>query len=171
MSKDPRLDHNALIIRNAYQKDISDACNVDYEAFSPYGTAELPSVIEARWETFPQGFIVAERHSQVIGYGTSEKWDAVRQPAMNEDPHLTHVPSGRIFCITAMAVRKDSRSQGVGVALLNNLIKIARQENCVKIVLETTHAQAFYLKRGFYLFGRRTQMNADLEILCYDLLN
>jgi ribosomal protein S18 acetylase RimI-like enzyme len=169
MFKFPQPNDNKLLVRSATQNDLSAACEVDYEAFSPYGTAELSSVIEARWAAFPKGFIVAERHSRIIGYGTSEKWANVREPAMNEDPHLTHVPTGRIFCITAMAVRKDSRNEGVGLALLNRFEEIARQEKCVKIILETTHAQGFYIKRGFYLYGKRKQMNADLEILCYDL--
>ena len=152
-------------VRLARQKDLKDACTIDYEAFSPYGTAELSSVIEARWRVFPQGFVVAESDGQVIGYGTSEKWLSEREPAMDEDPSKSHYPDGRFFCITAMAVREKWRTRGVGALILAALIQIARSEQCQAILLETTHAKSFYLKRGFHVTGEREQMNTKLLIL------
>lgn len=152
-------------VRLARQEDIKEACDIDYESFSPYGTAEMPSVIEARWRVFPRGFVVAETDSQVIGYGTSEKWMSEREPVMDEDPSKSHCSEGRIFCITAMAVRKEWRTRGVGAAILASLIQIAKNERCQAILLETTHAQNFYLNRGFHETGERQQMSTKLSIL------
>lgn len=152
-------------IRLAEQDDIIHACDIDAEAFSPYGTAELPSVIKDRWHVFPQGFIVAQYENLIVGYGTSEKWLSEREPAMNENPSESHHPEGIIFCVTAMAVRKEWRRRGVGSAILESLIQIAKAEKCRAILLETTHAQSFYLKRGFQITGGRGQMDADLAIL------
>jgi ribosomal protein S18 acetylase RimI-like enzyme len=152
-------------VRIARKKDIKSACDIDYEAFSPYGTAEMSSIIEARWKVFPQGFVVAETGDQVIGYGTSEKWISEREPVMDEDPSKSHYPEGRIFCITAMAVRQEWRACGVGTAILDSLIQIAKNEKCRVILLETTHAQNFYLKRGFRATSEREQMNTKLSIL------
>lgn len=152
-------------VRLAKREDLRDAYAIDYEAFSPYGTAELPSIIEARWEVFPQGFVVAETGSHIIGYGTSEKWLSEREPAMNEDPFKSHCPEGGFFCITAMAVRKEWRRHGAGSAILEALIQISKNERCQAVLLETTHAQSFYLKRGFYIMGEREQMNTKLSIL------
>ncbi len=152
-------------IRLAEQGDIIAACDIDKEAFSPYGTAELPSVIKARWHVFPQGFVVAQYGNFIVGYGTTEKWLSEREPAMNEDPSTSHHPEGSIFCITAMAVRKEWRKRGVGSAILESLIQIAKAEKCRAILLETTHAQSFYLKRGFQITGGREQMDTNLAIL------
>lgn len=158
-----------VLIRLAKQTDLLEACAIDYEAFSPYGTSELPAIVEARWNVFPQGFVVAEIGDRVVGYGTSEKWLNEREPAMNEDPSKSHNSEGRIFCITAMAVRMEWRKQGVGSAILDKLIQIAKDERCRLILLETTHAQHFYQKRGFHLIGHRDQMNKQLEILALNL--
>jgi len=159
----------SIEVRLARQEDVKEACAIDYEAFSPYGTAELPSVIEARWKVFPQGFVIAEIDGRLIGYGTSEKWLSQREPTMDEDPFTTHCPEGYFFCVTAMAVRNDWRNRGVGASILAFLIEIAKNERCQVVILETTHAQNFYLKRGFKIIGERKQMNRTLSILSLNL--
>jgi len=158
-----------VLIRLAKQTDLLEACAIDYEAFSPYGTSELPAIVEARWNVFPQGFVVAKIGNRVVGYGTAEKWLSERAPVMNEDPFKSHNSEGRIFCITAMAVRKEWRQKGVGSLILDKLMQIAKEERCRLILLETTHAQNFYLKRGFRVVGHRDQMDTRLDILALSL--
>jgi ribosomal protein S18 acetylase RimI-like enzyme len=158
-----------VIIRPAKRGDLKEACAIDYEAFSPYGTAEMPSVIESRWTVFPQGFVVAKARGRIVGYGSSEKWLTEHEPAMNEDPFKSHFPEGRVFCITAVAVYREWRANGIGPAIVDNLIQIAGNEQCRAILLETTHAQNYYLHRGFHIVGEREQMNAKLTVLALDL--
>jgi GNAT superfamily N-acetyltransferase len=158
-----------VTVRLAKQEDLDETCSIDYEAFSPYGTAEIPSIIKARWEVFPQGFVIAENKGYIIGYGTSEKWRYKHEPVMDENPFKSHYTDGRFFCITAMAVRRDWQGLGVGSLILETLIQIAKNEECQAILLETTHAQSFYFKRGFHAIGKREQMKTTLSILVLDL--
>jgi GNAT superfamily N-acetyltransferase len=88
---------------------------------------------------------------------------------MNENPKTTHFPFGQFFCVTAMAIRREWRNLGIGTAIISRLKEIAIQENCVKIILETSHAQQFYLEQSFYVIGTREQMGTKLIILGYDL--
>ncbi len=79
-----------------------------------------------------------------------------------KDPHCMHVlafsgaeaiGTGRITTaghIGRMAVRQPWRGKGVGSALLNALLDIARQHGLPHVVLNAqTQAVAFYLGHGF----------------------
>lgn len=159
------MTNTPFLIRLALPADLPQVAAIDYEAFSPYGTAESPDIFSARLSTFPDGFIVLESQGIVLGYGSSEKWLEEREPGLNEDPFDTHHPNGRIFCITAMAVRRAWQRQGLGTALLGQLFTIARRQACGQIVLETTHAQGFYAPHGFQVVRQRQEAGVTLSIL------
>jgi N-acetylglutamate synthase-like GNAT family acetyltransferase len=52
--------------------------------------------------------------------------------------------------------------------VLDKLIEIARRERCLKIILETTHAQGFFLKRGFQTVQNRTERGVSLDVMSLD---
>lgn len=155
--------------RPATSTDLPQIADLDHEAFSPYGTAESPAVFARRLAVFPEGFIVAEDQGAIVGYGCSEKWLALREPVMDEDPALTHHPAGVVFCITGMAVRLSHRGRGLGLALAQRMIDIARQQGCRQVLLETTHAQGLYERLGFHRAEERTQHGIQLTIMSLDL--
>jgi ribosomal protein S18 acetylase RimI-like enzyme len=161
----------AYWIRQATEADLFEVADLDYEAFSPYGTAETPTVFAARLKAFSEGFIVLISEGVTAGYGCSEKWQCDRDPVLDEDPTTTHHPDGRVFCITGMAVRLAQRGKGFGLALLDRLIQIARDHHCQRIVLETTHAQGLYFKRGFRIIRERQQSGVILSIMQLDLID
>lgn len=152
-------------IRLANKQDLSIVADLDDEAFSPYGTAEKLETFVARLQAFPTGFIALEVDGEIAAYGCSEKWLTEREPGLDENPIETHHPKGKVFCITGMAVRIKHRGKGYGLAVLDHLIKIAQQENCKKIVLETTHAQELYFKRGFHISHSRKDRGVRLDIM------
>lgn len=57
--------------------------------------------------------------------------------------------------VDMLAVPADSRSKGLGTALMDEAEAIARSRNCIGLWLDTFEFQAlgFYEKRGFALFG------------------
>ncbi len=156
-------------IRYARRADIPAIADLDYEAFNPYGTAENQETFYRRYIAFPHGFVVLEVDEEIVAYGCSEKWLADRDPRLEEDPIKTHQPGGKIFCITGMAVRLKYRGKGYGLAVLDKLIEIAHQEGCIKIVLETTHAQGLYIKRGFQIIRSRIERGMRLDVMLVDL--
>ncbi|MBZ0283111.1 MAG: GNAT family N-acetyltransferase [Anaerolineae bacterium] len=158
-----------FVIRLGQESDLSSVVAIDTEAFSPYGTTEEPRIIASRLSTFPDGFVVLETEGIIAGYGSSEKWASEREPVMNEDASTSHDPAGRIFCITAMAVKSDQQNKGIGSAILERLLLIAHQQDCTRVVLETTHAKDFYLHRGFHVAGTREQMNTTLFVMAKEL--
>jgi N-acetylglutamate synthase-like GNAT family acetyltransferase len=64
-----------------------------------------------------------------------------------------------------MAVKTTYRKKGYGLLILDKLIEIAHGEGCRKIVVETTHAQGLYLKRGFKTVQNRTERGISLDVM------
>ncbi len=162
-------DNSKTLVRNARDQDISAVLEIDAEAFSPYGTAETPETFHLRLKAFPDGFIILVADNEIAAYGCSEKWLTEREPSLDENPMTSHQPNGRIFCITAMAVKMKYRGRGYGLLILDKLIEIAHREGCKKIVLETTHAQGLYLKRGFTTVQNRNERGIALDVMSLDI--
>ena len=162
-------DNSRILIRNAREQDIPAVAEIDAEAFSPYGTAAKPEMFQLRLTAFPDGFIILIADNEIAAFGCSEKWLTEREPALDENPLVSHQPEGRIFCITAMAVKTKYRGRGYSILLLDRLIEIAHREGCRKIVLETTHAQDVYLKRGFKVVQNRTERGISLDVMSLEI--
>ena len=162
-------DNTRILVRNARDQDISAVVEIDAEAFSPYGTAEKPETFQLRLTAFPNGFIILVADNEIAAYGCSEKWLTEREPGLDENPLATHQLEGRIFCITTMAVKVKYRGRGYGLRILDELIETAHREGCKKIVLETTHAQGLFLKRGFKTVQNRTERGISLDVMSLDI--
>jgi len=162
-------DNKKVLVRNARDQDISAVAEIDAEAFTPYGTAEKPETFQLRLNAFEDGFIILVAEGEIAAYGCSEKWLTEREPALDENPFVTHQPEGRILCITAMAVKMKYRGRGYGLLVLDKMIEIAHREGCRKIVLETTHAQGLFLKRGFKTIQNRTEREVSLDVMSLDI--
>ena len=160
-----------ILVRNARDQDISTVAEINAEAFAPYGTIEKPETFQLRLMVFPDGFTILVADNEIAAYGCSEKWLNERDPALDENPKVSHQLEGRILCITAMAVKMDHRGKGYGLRILDKLIEIARQEGCNKIILETTHAQGLFLKRGFETVRQRTERGISLDIMSLEIQN
>jgi ribosomal protein S18 acetylase RimI-like enzyme len=162
-------DQTKVIVRNARDQDIPAVSEIDAEAFSPYGTTEKSETFQLRLTAFPNGFVILVADNEIAAYGCSEKWLTEREPGLDENPVVTHQPEGRIFCITGMAVRKKYQGRGYSLLILDKLIETAHLEGCKKIVLETTHAQDLYQKRGFKVVRNRTERGISLDVMSLDV--
>lgn len=162
-------DTTKILVRNAREQDISTVAEIDAEAFSPYGTAQTPETFQLRLRAFPNGFIILVADNEIAAYGCSEKRLTERKPGLDENPLVTHQPDGKIFSITAMAVKTKYQKKGYGLLILDKLIEIAHLEGCKKIILETSHAQGLYLKRGFKTVESRSERGIPLDVMSLDL--
>jgi ribosomal protein S18 acetylase RimI-like enzyme len=158
-----------ILVRNARDQDMLAVVEIDFEAFSPSGTAEKPETFSQRLRVFPNGFIILVADNEIAAYGCSEKWLAEREPGRDEDPMKTHQPDGRIFFISGMAVRTNQRGKGYGLRILDKLMEIAHNEGCRQIIVETANAQDLYLKRGFQKVRSRMQGGISLDVMSLDI--
>src|SRR5215208_99693 len=162
-------DNTKILVRNAREQDIPAVVEIDAEAFAPYGTAETPETFQHRLTAFPNGFIILVAENEIAAYGCSEKWLTEREPGIDENPSTTHDLDGRVFCITGMAVRKKFQGRGFSLLVLDKLLEIAHNEGCRKIILETSHAQDLYLKRGFTVDHHRMEQGTSLDVMTLDM--
>ena len=162
-------DNTKVLIRNAREQDISAVAEIDAEAFTVTGTTETPETFQLRLTAFPHGFIILVAGNEIAAYGCSEKWLTERVPTLNENALSSHQPDGRIFCITAMAVKEKYRGRGYGLRVLDKLLEIAHLEGCQKIMVEAAQAQGFYLKRGFHTIQNHVEGGTALEVMSLDL--
>ena len=171
----PRATALTYHLRPATLADLAQIVALDQAIFGAYGADEAPAIIQARLAVFPAGCAVIEEDQSsggspaVVAYLTTEKWATLREPALDEDPHFTHQPQGRILNITTLAVSPEQQGCGLGQRLLTHAITIAHAEGCRTIVLETAHAEQFYLRHGFVTTGQREQRGISLAIMRRDL--
>lgn len=161
--------NSKILIRNAREQDIPAVVEIDAEAFAADGTTEKLETFQHRLTAFPNGFIILVAENEIAAYGSSEKWLTEREPGLDQDPLVTHQLDGRIFCITAMAVKPKFRGRGYSLLVLNKLIEIAHNEGCRKVLLETTHAQDLYLQRGFKTVQNRTERGVSMDVMSLDI--
>jgi ribosomal protein S18 acetylase RimI-like enzyme len=154
-----------VLVRNVRDQDIDAVAEIDAEAFTSYGTTEKPETFQLRLKAFPDGFIILIAENEIAAFGCSEKWLTEREPGLDENPAVTHQPDGKILCITAMAVKTNFRGKGYGLLILDKLIEIAHRESCSQIIVETTHAQGLFKKRGFKMIQKRTEREISLDVM------
>jgi [ribosomal protein S18]-alanine N-acetyltransferase len=72
---------------------------------------------------------------------------------------MLFVPGGLQADVLTIAVRESHWGQGIGAALLGQLIEAARDRDCAEVFLEVRadnpRAQGLYLRRGFAEIGVR----------------
>jgi ribosomal protein S18 acetylase RimI-like enzyme len=162
-------DQTKVLIRNTREQDIPTVVEIDNEAFAAQGTAEKPDTLRNRLTAFPNGFVTLVAENEIAGFGCSEKWLEERQPGLDQNPLITHQPDGRIFCITAMAVKKKFQGRGYRLLLLDKLIETAHLEGCKKVLVETSHAQDLYRQRGFETVKKRMERGVPVEVMSLEL--
>lgn len=158
-----------LTVRAAQKADLPTMIRFDKEIFGPYGGEEDPEIIAARLAVFPQGCLIFEveqgERTEIIGYATTEKWSALRDPALNENPFDTHDPHGTVLNITTLAIRSSHQGQAYGGESLSWIEQLGIREKCREIVLETANARRFYEKHGYRLLGEKNERGYPLYIM------
>lgn len=164
-----------VMLRPATAADLPQIIALDQAIFGGYGADEDPTVIAARLAVFPTGCVVLVEtaaegaESPLLGYLTTEKWHTLREPALDEDPRLTHQPTGTILNITTLAIAPTHQQRGLGAQLVDYAVTLAYREECTAIVLETAWAARFYERHGFTKIGERRQRAILLHIMYYEL--
>ena len=99
-----------------------------------------PSLFNYFYETFPEGFIVAEEAHKVVGFLIG-----VRITTENTK-------------VLMLSVSKQHRKQGIGSELLNRFLKQISRENSkiveLEVRIDNKKAIDFYRKHGFTIKGK-----------------
>ena len=121
-----------LIIRNVEPTDIFAVIKLSHETLTERYS---PTLFNYFYETFPQGFLVAEKNNKLIGFiiGIKTTDDSVR--------------------ILMLGVSQNNRKKKIGTNLIERFFEIMYENNIRKIYLEVRTnneiAIQFYRKMGF----------------------
>lgn len=162
-------DNAKVMVRNAREQDLPAVAEIEAEAASPLRSAANPETLQQRLMVFPNGFFILVADNEIAGYACSEKWLEEHVPQPDPNPAATHQPDGKLFFITALAVKKKFRGRGYRSILLDKLIEIAHLEVCRKVILETAHDQDLFLQRGFKVVQNRKERGTSLDVMALDM--
>jgi len=120
------------MIRCVQPQDLFSVIKIAHESLPERYT---PTLFNSFYESFPQGFLIAEIHHKIIGFLVGIK---------------IH---DRCAKILMLSVNKKQRRQGVGSALVHQFLHELLSQNIDIVDLEVrtnnTIAIAFYKKHGF----------------------
>lgn len=120
-------------IRKFQPADFERVIGIEKEAFNEYN----PILFMAAYETFPEGFLVADKDGNVIGFLT------------------TVAVSLYEVKILSLAVDRRYQNKGLASMLLQSLFEVVRTKRILSILLEVrlsnVIAQRLYLSLGFNL--------------------
>lgn len=123
-----------LEIREVQPQDFFSIIKLAYESLTEVYS---PMVFNTFYESYPKGFLVAEKNKKIVGFIIGIKMSDVGAK------------------ISMMAVNKNYRRNKIGSLLINNLIQRLKQDNVLILDLEVrtnnTSAIQFYKKHGFII--------------------
>jgi [ribosomal protein S18]-alanine N-acetyltransferase len=120
-------------IRRFQPSDFEQVIGIEKEAFDEYN----PILFMAAYETFPEGFLVAEKDGDVVGFVT------------------TVAVSLFEVKILSLAINRRYQNKGLASMLLQSLFEVVRTKGILRVILEVRlsnfRAQRLYLSLGFNL--------------------
>lgn len=144
-------------IRQVQPQDIFSVIKIAYESLPERYN---PLIFNFFYESFPQGFLVAEKNKKLIGFIIVAK------------------TSNKTVRIPMIAVRKGYRRNGIGSALINKLFEklILQNFQLIDLEVKTNNKPAikFYKKHGFKISEKISnfyQTGEDAYIMKRSLLS
>ena len=121
-----------LIIRKAQPDDMFSVLKLALETLTEQYN---PILFNHLYETYPQGFWIAEKHHKIVGFIIGFK----------TNPNIAR--------LLMIGISKRHQNQGLGTALLRNLLKELALNNIKQVILEVRKSNKkaikFYHKHGF----------------------
>jgi len=122
------------MIRSVQPQDLFSVIKIAHESLPERYN---PNLFNSFYESFPEGFLIAEKNHKIIGFVIGVK---------------IHTDTAKILMLS---INKKHRRQKIGSSLIKHFMQIMISHNISIIDLEVrtnnTIAISFYKKHGFYL--------------------
>ena len=142
-----------MIIRAATKNDIDDVLLLLYELGRPKPrTKSQKTMFEKQILQYikKKQLTVATVDSNVVGV-----IDMILMPRLNQTRLEMYVPE--------LVVSRNHQKMGIGKALINHAISVAKKKNCFRIRLESGHARKeshkFYSRLGFDQYAKTFKLD------------
>lgn len=152
-----------LVLRCAELNDV-EACHRIEAARYPEDEAASRESIQKRIEVFPQGFLVAEKEGEVIGFingGATSKVDLADEEIK---AMIGHDPKGENLVVMSVVVDEAVAGTGVAGKMMQAYVQSAWEEGRKAIfLLCKTHLIPFYEKYGFTYICKSASTHGGVE--------
>jgi len=125
-------------IRIAKEEDIGELHKIDKE----YYGSETPLKILKNWfDTFPEGFLIAEDKGKIIAYIFVELLDKHKVISFIHDAKNTHIDNGKYMNVSGLGVSDEYKNTDTGKKLLEAIFKLAKSKKCKQILFITGESE------------------------------
>ena len=155
-------------IRQSKREDMDSILEVERDAFPEYLQANKEALIE-RLNLFPEGFLIVENDSEIIGLSTALIIEEVSSASdLNRKPKKLFNEEGDTYYLRSIAVRKSFQGQNVGKKLIETHMANARKRGLKRLVLTSLKSlEGYYEKLGFRKVGGYEETADGVEELLW----
>jgi GNAT superfamily N-acetyltransferase len=126
-------------IRLVKEEDLGELHKIDKE----YYDSETPLKILKSWfQTFPEGFFVAEDKGKIVAYIFVELLAEKKVIPFIHDAKETHNNNGKYMNVSGLGVLDEYKNTDLGEKLLEAIIKLAKSKKCKQILFITGEAES-----------------------------
>lgn len=154
---------NQILIRHVLPKDVDECFAVEISGFPPEEAATRET-IQLRSETFPQGFLAAEKEGRIVGIlnSAATNKDDISDEELKQ--LIGHDPHGKNMVVFALVVLPEYRKQGIAHQLMATFAEEARQQGKENILLMCKqHLIHYYERMGFLHVGLSKSRHGGAE--------
>ena len=144
---------NAALIRRVTARDLDACSDVESASFPPSESASREKIAR-RIEQFPQGFLVADLGSRVVGHINSGATDEDDITDEAFKALVGHDPNGAHIVVFSLAVLSEFRGRGIATELMQTFVEESRRLGKQQVMLLCKdELVGFYERLGFCYVG------------------
>lgn len=144
---------SAMNIRNVQEKDLDRCFEIEAVSYSGDEAASKEKILK-RINTYPEGFIILENGTEIIGFINA---GATHQVALSDEAFkelIGHDPEGQYVVIMSVVVHPDYQGQGMAARLMDDFIGRMNTMNKTEIhLICQTALIPMYEKFGYHNLG------------------
>lgn len=141
-------------IRIARPEEGERLAEIEEACFPPSEAASKEEVL-ARMAAFPENFLVAELHGELVGFINGNNTDKPYLPDELYHDVSLHVPHGDYQTVFGLNVLPNFRRRGIAEKLVKEYIAIARKRGRAGVILTCKDRMVhYYEKFGFQYYGQ-----------------
>lgn len=142
------------VIRVAQPGEGERLAQIETACFPPAEAASKEEIL-ARMQAFPENFLVAELHGELVGFINGNNTDKPYLPDELYHDVSLHIPNGDYQTVFGLNVLQNFRRKGIAEALVKKYIEVARQRGRAGVILTCKdHMVHYYEKFGFQYYGQ-----------------
>ncbi|KZX70966.1 GNAT family acetyltransferase [Oleiphilus sp. HI0009] len=155
--------HSSLTFRSATPSDTDRCFQIEQEGYAG-DEAATREKIQQRIETYPEGFLVLEKESQIIGFINCGACFDVSLSDEEFKELIGHDPIGPNIVVMSVVVYPDFQHQGYATALMHEFIAMmqAMQKSAMYLICQE-ELVGFYQQFGFVDDGTSESSHGGLR--------